>query len=205
MQIKEDLPPTPQREELTKITQEEPETGTRINQEYAEQEIGRELRNLASRKANGSDGIPGEALKATRKWPITPITRIMGAVKQEIQYRKTGPTGQLYTYTKQRMRRGKWELQAYIPKANYIQNRSGLITRKLTKIIRILARNNQFGHKEGISTIDAIIKIEQYRPCQPWRRDPAHEPLQCVRYDKQDAPLRNDAQERNADRDDQSH
>ena len=38
----------------------------------------------------------------------------------------------------------------------------GLITRKLTKIMHILTRNNQFVYKEGISTIDAIIKIEQY-------------------------------------------
>ena len=38
----------------------------------------------------------------------------------------------------------------------------GLITRKLTNIMHILARNNQFGYKEGVSTIDAIIKVEQY-------------------------------------------
>ena len=38
----------------------------------------------------------------------------------------------------------------------------GLITRKLTNITHILTRNNQFGYKEGISTIDAIIKIEHY-------------------------------------------
>ena len=28
--------------------------------------------------------------------------------------------------------------------------------------MHILTRNNQFGYKEGISTIDAIIKVEQY-------------------------------------------
>ena len=39
---------------------------------------------------------------------------------------------------------------------------SGLIERKLTKITHILTRNNPFGYKEGVSTIDAIIKIEEY-------------------------------------------
>ena len=39
---------------------------------------------------------------------------------------------------------------------------TGVVARKLTKIMRIMARNNQYGFKEGISTIDAIIKIDQY-------------------------------------------
>ena len=39
---------------------------------------------------------------------------------------------------------------------------SGLITRKLTKIMHIITRNNQYGRKEGISTTDAIIKVDQY-------------------------------------------
>ena len=38
----------------------------------------------------------------------------------------------------------------------------GLITRKLTKIMRIITRNSQYGYKEGVSTIDAIMKVEQY-------------------------------------------
>ena len=39
---------------------------------------------------------------------------------------------------------------------------TGLITRKLPKITHILTISNQFGFKEGISTSDAIIKVEQY-------------------------------------------
>ena len=39
---------------------------------------------------------------------------------------------------------------------------SGLITRKLTKITQILTSNNQYAYKEGISTTDAIIKVELY-------------------------------------------
>ena len=39
---------------------------------------------------------------------------------------------------------------------------SGLITRKRTKIMHILTSNNQYGYKEGISTTDAIIKVDQH-------------------------------------------
>ena len=39
---------------------------------------------------------------------------------------------------------------------------SGLIARKLTKIMHIVTTNNQFRYKEGVSAADAIIKVEQY-------------------------------------------
>ena len=50
---------------ITQITKEEPETAPWLNQDYAEQAIGREIRNLESRKAHGNDGVPGEAYKET--------------------------------------------------------------------------------------------------------------------------------------------
>ena len=49
---------------LTGLGKEQPEIEERINQEYAHQEIGDELRKPARRKASGSDGIPGLAYKA---------------------------------------------------------------------------------------------------------------------------------------------
>ena len=39
---------------------------------------------------------------------------------------------------------------------------SGLIARKLTKIMHIITSNNQYEYNEGISTANAIIKVEQY-------------------------------------------
>ena len=70
MQVTEDLQTIRKQAELTKIIQEEPDTETWIDQEYAERDIGPELRNLTNGKANGSDGIPGEAYKETREWAI---------------------------------------------------------------------------------------------------------------------------------------
>ena len=64
---------------------------------------------------------------------------------------------------KQRRPDRMWRLQTNIHNAKTIYKIwHGLIARKLTKITHILTRNNQYGYKEGISTIDAIIKIEQY-------------------------------------------
>merc|ERR1712112_393396 len=66
---------------MGKIIQEEQDTEIWRNQEYDEQDIGRELRNLSNRKAHGSDGIPGEAYKATRVWAIKPIEKSTNAIK----------------------------------------------------------------------------------------------------------------------------
>ena len=72
MHIAEDIQLIRQHAALTMKIQEEPDTETWLNQEYDEQDIGRELRSLPNRKAHGSDGIPGEAYKATRTWEIKP-------------------------------------------------------------------------------------------------------------------------------------
>ena len=66
---------------LTQIMNEEPEIETLLNQDYKEQDIGIELRNIPNRKSHGNDGIPGEAYKATRQWEITTIAKTTNIVK----------------------------------------------------------------------------------------------------------------------------
>lgn len=66
--------------DLTKIMNDKPEIESWLNQEYSEQDIETELRNLALKKAHGNDGIPGEAYKATREWAVKPITKIMNLI-----------------------------------------------------------------------------------------------------------------------------
>ena len=73
---------TRQPDMINKIISEEPETETWINQEYSEQDIGKELRNLANRIAHVGEGIPGDAYKAPRKWEIAPITKIANRIKE---------------------------------------------------------------------------------------------------------------------------
>ena len=90
VRIDEDLQLIRQKAALTKIIQEEHDTETWINQEYDEQDIDRELRNQANRKAHGSAGIPGEAYKATRTLAIKHITRITNAIQTGQKYPKSG-------------------------------------------------------------------------------------------------------------------
>ena len=63
MHIDEDIQLIRQKAALSKIIHEEPDPETWPSQEYGEQDIGREPRNLSNRKAHGSVGIPGEAYK----------------------------------------------------------------------------------------------------------------------------------------------
>ena len=34
--------------------------------------------------------------------------------------------------------------------------------KKLAQILRIVTSNNQYGYKENVSTVDSIVKMEQY-------------------------------------------
>ena len=70
MRIDGDLQLIRQKAALTKIIQEEPDTETWRYQEYGARDIDRKLRILASRKAHGRGGIPGEEYKETRTWAI---------------------------------------------------------------------------------------------------------------------------------------
>ena len=67
--------------DLTRIMSSKLEIETWMDQEYDEQDIGSEIRNLALKKAHGNDGIPGEAYKSTRNWDIRPITKIANLIK----------------------------------------------------------------------------------------------------------------------------
>ena len=49
-----------------------------------------------------------------------------------------------------------------MPHANNLQNMVRTYRKKTNKIMHIITGNNQFGYKEGVSTADAIIKVEQY-------------------------------------------
>ena len=55
-----------------------------------------------------------------------------------------------------------WKLQTDIHRANNIQDMVSTDRRKLTKIMHILKRNNQYGYKEGVSETDAVVKVGKY-------------------------------------------
>ena len=55
-----------------------------------------------------------------------------------------------------------WELPTNMHRANHMQNTGRTYNKKITKTTHMLTRNNQFGYKEGISTIDEITMVELY-------------------------------------------
>ena len=163
MKISENVREIRQRDSLTHIIQEEPETETWINQAYTEQDVDREIRNLSDRKAHGNDGIPGDAHKETRQWEIKTITKIAHLVKEGHPIPKEWGNGAIvYIY---KIEGDSGECGDYRPiclTRIIYKMWSGLIARKLTKATHILTSKNRYGYREGISTIDALFKAEQY-------------------------------------------
>ena len=77
----ENLQEIRERPQLTQLIKKQPEIETWLNQDYAEQDIDIELRNLSLSKSHGNDGIPGEACTATREWAVKPMTKITNLIK----------------------------------------------------------------------------------------------------------------------------
>ena len=103
---------------------------------------------------------------------------------------------------------GIWALPAYMHEEDHLQNLARAHREKLIKIAHILTINSQYGYKEGISTIDAAVKIEQYKQYRIGHRrcrNPAHGPLESLRYDGQNAALDNALQERATWGNDKTH
>ena len=90
MRTDEDLQLARQQEAIAKTIQEEPETETWINQEYGEQDIDRELRNLENQKAHGSDGGNRRRIQRNPKMGNKTITRIANSIKTGQKFLKTG-------------------------------------------------------------------------------------------------------------------
>ena len=149
---------------LTDIISEEPDAEIWLNQAYAKQDIVAEIRNLPNRKAHGDDGLPGEDYNAARQWAIEPFTRIMNQIKDgqsELEDCENGSIVYIY-----KNKGGAGECKNYRPiflTQIICKIWSGLIARQLTKITHNLKGNKQYAYKEGISTIGAILKTEQYR------------------------------------------
>ena len=148
--------------ELTRIMREEPDIETWLNQDYEEQDIDIELRNLEKRKAHGNDGITGEEYKEKDKGSSTnnennehnknrmPIPERWTEGEIVYIYKNNGGAGEYGNYRPICLTRIVYKIW------------SGLITRKLTKITHILTSKNPYVYKEGISTADEIIKVGQY-------------------------------------------
>ena len=93
------------------------------HQEYAEREIDREMRNLVNSKSHGSDGMPGEAYIAARKWAITPIAKIAKKINERQAMPGNWTNGTIvYIYKNKGGSDRMWKLQTIIPHAYHIRN-----------------------------------------------------------------------------------
>ena len=146
--------------------------------------FGRELRNMANGKENGNDGVPGEAYGEKRKCEIAPIAKIRHKIKGGQAIRENWTSRNVSYIYKNKGGPIECGYMPIFPTQNIYKIWTGAIAGKLTKITHILTRNNQYGHKEGIYTIDAISKIDQYRTGQSRCRNPTHGHRQCVWRDK---------------------
>ena len=91
------------------------------------------------------------------------ITRITNTIKARHAIPENWTRGAIvYIY---KNKGGAWECGYYRPiclTQTIYKIWPWVITRKLTKIMQIPTRNNQFAYKEGISMIAAIVKVEKY-------------------------------------------
>ena len=159
----EDIKQIRENSTLMKMMKKYPEIEEWLNRPYEEEDIMTEIKSLALKKAHGNDGIPGEAYKATMKWAVKPITKVMNLIKEGRAIPTKWMEGTIVYIYKNKGDASECKNYRPICLTQIIYKIwSGLITRKLTKIMHIITSNNQYGYKEGVSTIDAIIKVEQY-------------------------------------------
>lgn len=163
-----DIPPILQqirkKSQLYKAQQQFPKITYMILKDYTIQEINNSIKKLKkTNKAHGADGIPAEAYKTIQTWLAEPLTDMINEIKNGKQLPTTWKNGAVVHIYKNKG--GGKECDNYRP-ISLLQIAykiwPSLIAQRLAKILRILTSNNQYGYKNNVSTIDAIVKIEQY-------------------------------------------
>ena len=83
-----------QQARITRITADEPDTETWLNQAYAEQDSGAGIRNLANRKLHGNDGIPGGHIKTRGNGQSDQLQELRTKSKMDNHHPETGKSEQ---------------------------------------------------------------------------------------------------------------
>jgi len=162
-EIPEDIQLIRAHSQLNHTIKKHPQIKRMLTKTYEEKEIHQAIRQLKNNKSHGADGIPGEAYKTLIDWVTPGITEIMTKIQQGD---KAPPEWKLGTVVHIYKNKGDiHECKNYRPIClTQIAYKIWpiLITRRLAKILHALANINQYGYKQGLSTLDAIQKIEQY-------------------------------------------
>ena len=120
-------------------------------------------KKLKNRKSHGSDGIIGETLKCLSPWITHEITILTNKIQQGGEIHPIWLEGTLAHIYKNKG--GPKECAPYRPiclTQMIYKIWPKLLTTRLTQILHIITAQTQYGYKMNTSTIDAIIKLEDY-------------------------------------------
>ena len=145
---------------LGAVIQKKPEIETWIARPYSLHEIQNAIMRLENNKNTGTDGIPGEIYKATYK-------HLSHCIQELAKHRMRGQPlpdqwteGAIIHLSKKETTP---ECNNYRPicLAQIIYKIwVKLLTTRLTQIMHLPTSSTQYGYKQGVSTSDAIVRIE---------------------------------------------
>ena len=118
---------------------------------------------LKNQKSHGGDGIPGDLYKTLKEWVTEDIRQILKRIKHGHKIPETWTQGIAVHIYKQKG--NIQECNSYRPicltKVIY-KIWPQLLTNKLAKILHTITGKIQYGYKSQLSTIEAILKVEEH-------------------------------------------
>ena len=149
--------------QLIKAQQKHPQITEMLLKDYTTDDVQQAIKQLKNNKAHGTDGIPAEAFKAIGNWITEPLTIMLNHIKNGQQLPKTWKNGAVVHIYKNKGDEKECDNYRPICLLEIVYKIwSNLVTKRLSQILHIITSNNQYGYKEKNSTIDAIMKVEQY-------------------------------------------
>ena len=149
--------------QLLKAQQKHPQITEMLLKDYTQKDIQQAIKQLKNNKAHGTDGIPAEAFKAINNWITEPLTTMLNHIKNGAQLPKAWKNGAVVHIYKNKGDEKECDNYRPISLLEIVYKIwSNLVTKRLAQILHIVTSNNQYGYKENNSTLDAIMKVEQY-------------------------------------------
>jgi len=161
--IQKDLKEIRTNSPLYQTMQKYPQIRQWVKKPYTEQEVSKAISHLKNRKSHGIDGIPGEAYKALGKWITKPLTNILNKIHAGEPLPPDWLNGAVVHIYKNKGDAHECKNYQPICLTQIIYKIWPiLITRNLIQILHLMTGIQQYGYKQGLSTLGAIQKIENY-------------------------------------------
>ena len=144
---------------LQQLLLQQPQVETWITRPYDMREIRHTILHLQNNKATGTDGIPGEIYEILHKHLIDFILQIMNQITHGVAVPGKWTEGAIVHIRKN----SKQECANYRPiflTQIIYKIWPRLQPSRLARILHLATPSTQYGYKNGLSAIDAIIKLE---------------------------------------------